>query len=106
MRGTIWDAQQTELAEILIANGSGDDVCMALLGRTRTACFDRIRRVRNKQAGISSAVGHTVDNVYTHVPREVLEDRNNRLMARMRMDLTGMLMGDPIPGFSARERRA
>ena len=106
MRGISWDAQQTELAEILIAEGADDDVCMARIGRTRGACFDRVRRVKNKEAGVSNATGHIVDNVYTRVPPEVLDDRNKRLMARYLMDLTGVMMGDPIPGYSAREKRA
>jgi hypothetical protein len=54
--------------------------------------------MKDKQFGISNATNHIVDNVYTRVPPEVMEDRNRRLMARYQMDLTGMLCGDPEPG--------
>ena len=101
MKGKSWNAQQTELAETLIADGATDDVFLALLGRSKRACLDHMRRVMNRNAGISDATGPIVDNVYTRVPPEVLEDRNRRLMARMQMDLTGQICGDPIPGFSA-----
>ena len=38
-------------------------------------------------------------------PEEVLADRNKRLMLRPR-DLSAAYFGDPLPGYSALERRA
>jgi predicted ATP-dependent Lon-type protease len=92
-----WTAQETELAERLVADNSSDKICIELLGRTRQACFDRVRRMRNKESGISNAVGHMVDINYVKVPPEVIEDRNRRLMERYAMDLTAQLMHDPEP---------
>lgn len=95
-RSKIWTAQETELAEKLVAEKASDQVCQSLLGRTRQACKDRLSRVVNKQNGISSAVNHYVSGYSVKVPPEVLHDRERRLMAPR--SLTAILMGDPETG--------
>lgn len=92
-----WTAQEVELAEQLIAAGADEATCPNLLGRTKQACRDRMRRV-------SSAVGHEV-SVKLNIPPEVWDERNRRLMAAPR-DLTGAMFNDPPIGFSMLEKRA
>jgi hypothetical protein len=102
-----WTAQETELAQSLIAQGASDEMFRSLMGRTKKCAESRLRRVNDHSFGMIKAISnHYAGEGNIKVPPEVIEDRNRRLMARMQMDLTGALMNDPPKGFSALERRA
>lgn len=89
-----WTAQETELAEKLIAENATEEMCQAILGRTRQACADRLRRATDSFGNIQKS-GFTLE-ARVSIPPEVVNDRNKRLMARK--SLTAQLMGDPEPG--------
>ena len=98
-----WTAQETELAEKLIAENATNPIFQSLLGRSKQACRDRISRVNNSNRG---DVGPSFANGLPpmNIPAHVIEDRNKRLMAQR--SITSLLMGDPPEGYSAREKRA
>lgn len=96
-----WTAQETELAESLLAEKATNEMFIAALGRTRRCCESRMHRIR-----FPAKTGHYAQEGRLHIPVEVITDRNKRLMARYQMDLTGMTFNDPPPGFSALEKRA
>jgi hypothetical protein len=100
-----WTAQETELAEALLAEKATNEMCLAALGRTKRCCESRIGRIKNPYGSIKAS-GNYVMDARIEIPPEVFEERNKRLMARYQMDLTGQLCGDPIPGFSMLEKRA
>jgi hypothetical protein len=86
-----WTAQETELAEKLIAENASEEACQAMLGRSRQACADRLRRAKDS-FGNAERSGFIVEQKIS-IPPQVLEDRNRRLMAQK--SLTAVLMGDP-----------
>lgn len=103
---SLWSPQETELAESLIGEGANDVKCRQMIGKSRQACLERLKRIRSEVLkGLPSTTVHYVDSGYTKAPPEVLEDRNSRLIARMQMDFTAVFCNDPPPGFSALERR-
>lgn len=90
-----WSSQETELAEKLVMERAPEEVFQQLLGRTRQACRDRLRRL-DSGIGKFRDAGPPVPKII--VPPEVIEDRNRRLMARHLMSLAAQIMGDPEPG--------
>lgn len=91
MRAPMWTPQEIELGKELLDRVASQDECWKLLGRTRQAIRDKLRRVEFDESVKNGliAAGRVI------VPDSVIEDRNRRLMARK--SLTGMLMGDPEP---------
>ena len=102
----LWTAQETELAEQLVSENAKNEIFQTLLGRSGQACRDRLSRVRVASLDRSNTGNKFANGLPSmKVPAHVIEDRNRRLMARMQMDLTGIMCGDPVPGFSALEKR-
>lgn len=90
----MWSAQETELAEKLIRERASEATFQELLGRTRQACRDRMRRLEDTYGRFRCA-GPAVPKI--KVPDSVIEDRNRRLMSRSEMSVTAIAFGDPEP---------
>jgi hypothetical protein len=99
MKKVLWTSQEDELSAHLFRQRAPDEVFRQLLGRSKRTCEDRRTRLRRQREGMgSNAVHHYVMGAKVNVPDEVYEDRNKRMIARMQMDLTSVLCGDPEPG--------
>ena len=99
-----WTPQETELAEELVRKNATDRMCWAQLNRSKKSCVARLRRIGCRAIRPAVPMNHYVINHKIQIPPEVYEERNRRLMARMDMDLTAQLCGDPPRGYSAKDR--
>jgi hypothetical protein len=92
-----WTAQETELARDLLLKNASHEQFILLLGRTKKSADSKLRRADKYTFGTIKSSGHYVQGSVP-IPKEVVADRNRRLVARMQLDLTAVLMGDPEPG--------
>jgi len=82
-----WTAKETEVARKLLRENASDATIRATIGRTKFACYDRLKRLGQP---FTAPVRPQIT-----IPDHVLEDRNRRYMVAR--DLTAVLMGDPEP---------
>jgi hypothetical protein len=85
-----WTTEETELAEQLIKRNAKNDEFLAAVGRSKLVAKQRIDRIRFRDGIDKRPIAPKMK-----IPAEVIDDRNRRLMARLEMSLTGLLMGDP-----------
>lgn len=90
-------------AEIELATGCGHDLVRCAMDPVYRA-FRNERKRLNRERGRQAKHNLTgVSNI--HVPPAVLNDRDERMSLAPR-DRTAAICGDPLPGYSALERRA
>jgi hypothetical protein len=82
-----WTAEETELALKLLRDNASDATIRSTIGRTKFACYDRLKRIGRP---FSEPTAPQIN-----VPDYVLEDRNRRWMAPR--SLTAVIFGDPEP---------
>jgi hypothetical protein len=99
-----WTSQETELAEKLLKENASNELCLAMLGKTKKACLHRVWRARRDEVNRRSRVAPRPYVQETKIiPQELIEERNRRLTAPR--SLTSIICGDPPPNCSALDRR-
>lgn len=88
-----WTEKDEKLCRDLIDAGFSRQHIAALIGRTEKA-------IRNKMCAPRSIKVHAMHRA----AEDLLRARDMRLQIKPR-DLTAFLCGDPLPGYSALERR-
>lgn len=91
-----WSDEETEIARQLLRSGATNDMCLERLGRSFSACRERVERVNLEVVTGPSAVS-------PKAPAVVLEERARRQMAPV--TVTGYIFGDPPLGYSALDKR-
>lgn len=97
--------EQRDMITKLHAEGHGHAAIARQLGLTYKQVSNRVARERMKvhEREIKRALGYPDKG--PEIPHYVWTDRDRRLSITPR-DITAALMGDPLPGMSALERRA
>lgn len=90
-----WTAEQVATARRLLASKATNEECLAVLGRSRRACYVRIAR-----DGYAKIV---IEDRRFPPPPSLIEEAEKR--AKAPRTITGWLFGDPPPGYSALDRR-
>lgn len=118
-----WSAEEWQRAQELKASGSDYDQIAELLGRSRKAVkakfqhmhrtpaqqehrieYQRRKRDRKREYQKSGRQAAGLDNARELPAGEIFIERNERLALQPR-DLTAAFCGDPLPGYSALDKR-
>ena len=95
-----WTEQDLATAKRLVAADATGEQCQQALGRSRKACYERVR------IGISvEARSHYKTPTAARVPDAVREEAKVRKAAPVR-NISAFVFGDPPVGYSALERRS
>jgi hypothetical protein len=103
--GRPWTPEEDRTALSMIDNGFTYQAIGECINRTVPAIKGHIRYLRltpeqrAEENGTRNWELRNTTSVKITIPESVIEDRNRRLMAAR--DLTGVLMGDPAPQYSA-----
>lgn len=99
-RAPTWTDADHERATQLFAEHRNYSTVAAIMGFSRSTVFDWL----NGRRGLGTYTRVIRDDAGMHVPPEVLAERDRRRELVPR-DLTAAFFGDPLPGYSALERR-
>ena len=95
----VWTPAETEMAKRLRANGASYKSIADRLGRTHGSVMGKMRDYSSRNYQAVYGVARAAD-----VPLYVAEDRNRRVFLEQQ-SLTGRLMNDPLPGYSALDKK-
>lgn len=117
-----WSSEDTVIAQTMNESGAPNEEIARRLGRSRKAVNARLawlrlpqekkdyRAARKRKYEKDNYVGRNAKKTGFFTPsarpaEDVIVERDRRLALQPR-DLTALLFGDPLPGYSALERRA
>ena len=94
-----WTVAETEKARNLRAKGYTYKMIGRAIGRTEGSVMGKMRDYSSRNYRATYGVAKSPD-----IPLWVVTDRNKRVFLEQQ-DLTGRLMNDPLPGFSALDKK-
>ena len=97
----VWTEEDMALARKLYAEHQSFVAVAKIMGRNKQTVNDWLSGARGGGANRVKVI----KNEAMCIPPEVLQDRERRYQLMMTVDPVKLMLGEPLPGYSALERR-